>query len=77
MFACNGDSSGCESDERAREVEESVAAMGAHLVPSFDSETDAGIHEFSRSECDCCGDTRAGSRHEFAILAALRFSVGD
>lgn len=68
MVACNGDTSGIEDDERAFEVNEAVAAMGNHLVPNFDSESEEGIREFSSCGCDCCGSRLAGSMHRFAIL---------
>lgn len=68
MVACNGDTSGIEDEAREKEVVEGVAALGPHLVPSFDSETGEGISEFSRCSCDACGTHLAGSRHSFAIL---------
>lgn len=68
MVACNGDASGIESDERVAAVNKGLDALGPHLVPDFDNETERGIHDFSRSPCDCCGTRLHGSRHEFAIL---------
>ena len=68
LCACNGDTSGVP-DERVDAVERGVAELGPHLVPNFDSETGRGIHEFSRSQCDACGERGHGSRHEFAVLA--------
>ena len=68
FVAVNGDDSGIESEERLAEVEEGLAALGPHLVPDFDSETDDGILEFSRCGCDCCGSPLAGTMHRFAVL---------
>jgi len=55
-------------DARIAEVDAGLAALGLHLVPNFDSETNRGIDEFTWSPCDCCGIKLGGSRHEFAVL---------
>jgi len=68
IVACNGDTSGIDDDARVKEVEEGLDSLGPCLVSDFDIEDGSGIHEFSWSRCDCCGDSRGGSRHEFAIL---------
>lgn len=68
LYAVNGDTSGIESDKREKEVVEGVNALGPNLVPDFDSDTQDGIEEFSRTPCDACGTRLAGERHRFAIL---------
>lgn len=78
LFAnVNGDFSGLDyhygngADARQAKI---VAGMdylsrAGHIVPDFDSETNEGIHEFSRVRCDCCRTPLAGLRHRFAILS--------
>ena len=39
-----------------------------YLVPSFDSETGEGLHEFSSVPCAVCKTPLAGYRAEFATL---------
>jgi hypothetical protein len=68
IYSVNGDTSGIDSEEREKEVVEGVNALGPHLVPDFDSETNEGIEEFSRRQCDACGTRLGGSRDRFAIL---------
>lgn len=75
MVAVNGDATGLdyhysaeEAAKRLAAIEAGLDALGPHLVPAFDSETGKGIEEFSRRECDCCGEHLAGERHEFATL---------
>lgn len=72
IYACNGDITGIESDERAQEVTEGVNALGPHLVPDFDSEAEEGVLDFSARMCDGCHTHLAGSRHRFAILGSTR-----
>ena len=68
MFACNGDTTGIDDDKRAKQVTDGVAALGPHLVPDFDSETEEGIRDFSSCGCDACGSRLAGTMHRFAVL---------
>lgn len=72
MVACNGDTSGIEGEDRVKEVEAGLEALGPGLVPDFDSETEEGMEEFSHRSCDGCGEWRAGSRHRFAILGEVK-----
>jgi hypothetical protein len=72
IYAVNGDTSGIESPEREREVVEGVNALGPHLVPDYDVETEDGILGFTRRQCDACGTRLAGERHRFAILGEER-----
>lgn len=67
----NGDYSGMEDEERAREVREALARVQERgsLAPNWDSEEGTGIRDFSWNPCDCCGSHLGGSRHRFAILA--------
>lgn len=62
---------GPSADERMAEIVKGLEALGPHLVPNFDSETNRGIDEFSRSPCDCCGIKLHGGRHEFAVLGEV------
>ncbi len=69
IIAVNGDASGLDYSYPPKEAAEKLAAieaglteLGPHLVPV------EGEEEFSRRECDCCGDWHHGTRHEFAIL---------
>jgi hypothetical protein len=84
IVAVNGDYSGfdyqmngrgpeaeAKRDARIAEVDAGLAALGPHLVPNFDSETNRGIDEFSWRPCGCCGLKLAGSRHEFAVLGPV------
>jgi hypothetical protein len=70
IVACNGDTSGIETDERVKDVEDGLARLGPNLVSDFDSETGDGIEEFSWRGCDCCDENRrkGGRLHRFAIL---------
>lgn len=68
LCLCNGDTSGIDSDRRAAAVEEACADMGPHIVPNYDSETGAGMDEFSCFACECCDSPLAGSRHRMALL---------
>lgn len=70
MVACNGDTSGIESDARVQEVVSGLAKLGPNLVSDFDSETGDGIEEFARKCCDGCNPHKrlGGSYHRFAIL---------
>jgi hypothetical protein len=72
VWACNGDASGIEGEDRVRAVQDGVAKLGPHLVPNFDSNADEdeddGIREFSRCGCDACGSRLAGMMHRFAVL---------
>ena len=84
MFACNGDTSGVtdypnEPDKRIKEVIDGVTALGEHLVPDFDSETEEGIRDFSSCGCDACGSGLAGTMHRFAVLGHKEppLRVGD
>jgi hypothetical protein len=69
MFAAvNGDTCQCDHDYHSTEVTAGLERLGPHLVPDFDSETQDGCNEFSRSPCDCCKSKLHGSRHRFAVL---------
>jgi hypothetical protein len=61
---------GHDADARAETIREGLRALGAGLVPDFDSETNDGIDEFSRTPCACCKTRLAGKRHRFATLEA-------
>jgi hypothetical protein len=67
MVAVNGDESGIASDDLSA-VRKGIRELGNGLVPDFDSETEAGIDEFSSKSCDCCRSKLAGPRHRFSIL---------
>ncbi len=76
LAAVNGDYSGLEYyypspeqvHDRKQTITNGLQALGANLVPDFDSETGEGIRGFSASACDCCRVHLAGERHRFAIL---------
>lgn len=68
MIACNGDTSGFESDARVAECMAGLDGLGPNLVGDFDVEKGEGYDEFSWGDCDCCGSTLGGSRHRFALL---------
>jgi hypothetical protein len=58
IAACNGDFSGLDfhydeptASKRRAEIETGLETLGAGLVPSFDSETNDGIEEFSNVPC--------------------------
>lgn len=70
VWACNGDASGIEGDDRVQAVQRGVAKLGRHLSANFDSnaDEDSGIREFSRCGCDACGSPLAGTMHRFAVL---------
>lgn len=68
VVACNGDTSGIDSDDRVTEVERGLEKLGPNLVPNFDSEKGEGYEEFSARGCDCCGSRLAGEMHRFATL---------
>lgn len=68
MYACNGDTTGIDSDEREASVVAGVNALGAHLSANFDSETGEGHEEFSRRGCDGCRSGLAGEFYRFATL---------
>jgi hypothetical protein len=75
LAAANGDFTGLdyhyqgkEADRRLKAIKEGLKNLGPHLVSDFDSESGEGIEEFSRSECDCCGQHLAGQRHRLAVL---------
>lgn len=68
IYAVNGDTTGIDDEKREREVVRGVNALGSNLVPNFDSETNEGIDEFSRRQCEGCGTRLAGGRHRFAVL---------
>lgn len=70
MVACNG-AQGTDLErmpQRLAEINAGLAALGPHLVPDFNSDSNTGIWTFSTFPCDCCSDWRAGERHRFAIL---------
>lgn len=73
LAACNGDTSGIDSDEQRVAVLDGLDAIsdrwGGHIVPNFDSETGEGHEEFATMGCDCCGSMLAGEMHRFAILS--------
>ena len=56
-----------EADQRLADIEAGIDALvdGHDWIGPGDSE--AAI-EFSRSACDCCDETLAGSRHEVIVL---------
>lgn len=71
IWACNGDASGIEGDDRVRAVQDGVAELGPHLVPDFDSEAEEGIRDFSSCGCDACGSPLAGQMTRFAVLGPV------
>jgi hypothetical protein len=79
MIAVNGDATGLdyhyspeEASKRLAAIEAGLDALGPHLVPDFDLESDdedkRGHREFSSCGCDCCGSHLAGEFHRFAVL---------
>lgn len=83
IVAVNGDYSGVDTfyppgqtreehqaavDKRIAAIDAGLEALGPHVVPDYDSETEEGIRDFSSRNCDCCGTHLAGTRHRFAIL---------
>lgn len=73
MLAVNGDASGIESEERVKQCEAGLDALGPNLVPDFD--TPEGHEEFSTRGCDCCDSRLAGELHRFAILGPTRYGA--
>ena len=57
-----------DDDARDAAVTAGLEALGPHLVPDFDSETDEGMHSFSWRTCDCCHSHLGGERWRFAVL---------
>lgn len=78
MIAVNGDASGLDysygekTNERLKAIEAGLGALGPHLVPDFDLESDdedkRGHRDFSWCGCDCCGSRLGGEFHRFAVL---------
>ena len=71
MVAVNDDSTGIESDKRARKVRAAVADLGPHLVnwsADPNDPDDCDEHEFSWSACDCCCECLGGHRTRFTTL---------
>ena len=73
MAAVNGDFTALDNDPesadtRQAEIVAGLERLGPHLVPDYDSETDAGLREFSSCGCDCCESSLAGHMHRFAVL---------
>jgi hypothetical protein len=73
--AVNGDFTGLdyhykepEASARMGEIKAGLERLGPHLVPDFDSETGAGVEEFTWKACDCCKSKLAGGKHRFAVL---------
>jgi hypothetical protein len=66
MYACNG-ADGAVFENTDATVS-GVDALGQNLVPDFNSETGAGILEFSSLPCDGCHTGLVGYRARFAIL---------
>lgn len=62
----NGDYSGMSGETAAR-VFAAVSGYPRPLVPDWDSDSGAGVREFSRAPCDCCGSPLAGYRLRFAV----------
>lgn len=62
IFIANDELPDDASPERHSEITEGVAALPGY--PCSGDETD----EFSRSACDCCGTSLAGSRHAVTIF---------
>ena len=80
MAHCNGDTSGnsetWHADEYARTLED-WAKDGVHIAANFDSNTEAGMIEFSSSSCDLCTTHLAGSRYRFAALENVALPISD
>jgi hypothetical protein len=57
-----------ESAEREAAIRAGLERLGPYLVPHFDSETEEGIRDFARCNCDVCGTHLAGARYRFATL---------
>lgn len=74
IFAVNGDASGLDysygdkAEARLAEITKGLEALGAHLVPDFDSESGRGIEEFRSGPCHCCKSPLSGAFYDFAIL---------
>jgi hypothetical protein len=67
LIIANDDDSGM-TEERAREVRLALdrnSSNGTYICCG-DSEND---HDFSWSECDCCGSRLGGSRHHCTVFA--------
>lgn len=62
LLAVNGEHDPDTTPEEDARLEEKLSELGPHLVPV------SGTIEFSNVPCDCCGETVAGERQEFAIL---------
>lgn len=68
MVACNGSHGvDIQPDQLAR-TEAGLRALGPHLVPNFDSDTEEGLRMFSGTPCAACGTHLAGYRARFATL---------
>ena len=52
-----------EAENRAREIDAGIEAF----APAYLFMSD-GYDEFSRSPCECCGSTEAGTRHEAIVF---------
>ncbi len=52
IVAVNGDTSGIEDEKRVARITAGLDALGPHLVPTFDTETDEGHEEFAANYPD-------------------------
>jgi len=69
IYACNGDTSGIDCEDRETEVIEAVNALGPHLVSDSYNERDGIRSECYHEDCDACGQDICGEANRFAILA--------
>lgn len=67
LVLVNGDDSGVPEDRLAA-VHAGVEALGAHVVPHFDTETGEGHYDFAKLHCGCCDSGLAGEFHRMAVL---------
>ena len=68
VYACNGDLSGLEGEDRVKDVQEGVDKL-APLAAHWDEQE--GVSEFSHMGCDACTENarKSGPLHRFAQLA--------
>ncbi len=65
VWCANGDDSGIDDPERAREVREARPEYGHDWTPSCPEDCEG---EFRRGPCDRCGSPLAGDFHPAVIL---------
>lgn len=65
LAGVNGDYSGMDPGTAAR-VFAAVSAYPGRLAPNWDSDSGAGVREFSKAPCDCCATPLAGHRFRFS-----------